>query len=611
MARPKRTASKRKKFVEEASSDDEHAHWAPGIKSAKRKVDTENYEPDAGSHSAATNSDAQDEVMGSEDDTEVPVKSTIPQKRKQSQVKAEKSDAVPPYSGKLQKFKSLGKRDAIIALLGAHCDTDLEAEKRDLFCSEVRGPLQSAMTTFRDQHPIPPSITPLEPQSTEHVLQLGSLSAFQSHLPSEDPVKVDFLKPGTRSLETIEMSTYDVRDQLNTKSKTGSIIISTGLENRTSTWCPCNSKSEQYLAIGGISLNAPAAPMYRFEGGPGCIQIWSIVTFGNGRGASLRFLYIHDFGHTYTLHWCPSDSIDTETGLGLLAGVFGDGTIRILSVPRPSSTNHLDTVQTEYRYIQTPAYTLSIPDSSFTCFDWLTPSRIAAGCANGMVVIFDLSVSITHPIISSYPHKSFINNLVSCSPSMPDTILTTSWDCEIKTSNIWTMESDVVSPSRDRMVSYAAAWSDTLNCGVVNEDGNAARLYSARLGESTFLVSCLGSVTALHCSPHHPFVVVGETSGLVQIANAARKVLRKKVPQYRRRIFQLDYAWREERYRFLENYEVDDLLGRHVDRHKAILTNIFPREIAVHNVVWNRNDGHEGVLASCVGRFLRIDDLAI
>lgn len=58
----------------------------------------------------------------------------------------------------------------------------------------------------------------------------------------------------------------------------------------------------------------------------GCIQIWK-----KGNPTTLYATISHDFGCVYDLKWCPFGY--GQGRLGLIAGTFGDGSVRILNIP--------------------------------------------------------------------------------------------------------------------------------------------------------------------------------------------------------------------------------------------------------------------------------------
>lgn len=79
------------------------------------------------------------------------------------------------------------------------------------------------------------------------------------------------------------------------------------------------------------------------------IQIWNCGNIHNGVPAQaapeLEFCIAHNYGRVWSLVWCPSGCYDEER-LGLLAAACSDGTVRIFSIPNPT------TLTKENRYIE-------------------------------------------------------------------------------------------------------------------------------------------------------------------------------------------------------------------------------------------------------------------
>lgn len=610
MPKPARKAAQKKAAPTEVDSDADNA--AQSAQKKKRAIvideDEEDYVPPADAEDDHAEEEDEDEVVSDHMEVDIPSESEIVDGAVNKKKTAKKTQAKqklpkkPPktIADKRGTASSLGKGELLTALLGARCDIELAGQYREAWYQEVRGVVQDTITAFRRPETGEPDRV-LLPANEQIDNLLTDLTKFTNYLPLPSSTLIEVIKSETKELHDVELPLYGVHDPASLRSEAASFTVYTGLQNRTIAWRP-TQESSQCVAVGGLPLSQEDAPMFQFQPGPGCLQIWQ-VTLESKRSLQLQYIILHDFGTTWQLQWRPFDHTED---CSLLAGVFGDGSIRIMSIPSQSAG-----AIPEHRYIQQPAYTLGISDSSITCFTWISSSRIAAGCANGMVVIWDLSVDTLNPIISAYVHHCYINNIVSCTPSLPDHILTTSWDCEVKISNIHDLESDFMSPGRERMSSYGASWIDSLQCGLINEDANGARLFSVRHGESTSLAPCKSTVTSLHASPHHPLVAVGEASGQLMIINSTRKLLTKKHPQFRRIVYTITYARSLKKYRVLENFAVDELPPRNTARNENAIIAIHPTQVNVNAVQWCNNEGYEGVLASCVGHFFRVDDVRI
>lgn len=492
------------------------------------------------------------------------------------------------------------KENQVVSLLGDHVPLDYAMSQRSAWGLEVTGPSTALIQRYHGHSPARHG-TPVSTASDQREMILEDVIAYADCLPPSRSVKVELVKPETLAISAHELEIFGVHDTaLHSNHK--SFTIHTGLSNRTLTWLPALGDT-QYLAVGGTPVNAPNTPLFRFESGPGCIQIWSVVPRGQQRTTRLKIVYVHNFGHTWDLKWCPSLRKDGSVP-GLLAGVFSDGIIRVWHVATKTASD----VEAEFRKLDVPAYAFSSPETSCTTFDWISSKKLVAGCANGMFLVWDLENGARYPVSTGSPHTAFINNIVSCGPGAADVVITSSWDCDVKLSDIWRPDVEVLPAARERMVIYTVAWSEFLNSALLNDDSNAVKMLSMRAGYSTNLATTKGSVTTVATSHKHPFVAVGDASGTLMILNSCRKALMKKVPQFRRRVYHLDWASHEDAYRFTENYKIDELLGK-MESKQFFATNIYPQQVNITKATWNNNPGFEGLLASCASVFVRIDDM--
>ena len=116
-------------------------------------------------------------------------------------------------------------------------------------------------------------------------------------------------------------------------------------------WCPNGSadKSVVYFALStqeevdekGVNLKSGQEE----ECGKGLIQIWKYDKAT--RRTELVLAITHEFGRNWGLKWVPSGGYAEKEGenlerIGLLAGAFSDGSVRIFSVPKPEAVRDQD-----------------------------------------------------------------------------------------------------------------------------------------------------------------------------------------------------------------------------------------------------------------------------
>ncbi|KAL3892431.1 hypothetical protein ACJMK2_004639 [Sinanodonta woodiana] len=187
-------------------------------------------------------------------------------------------------------------------------------------------------------------------------------------------------------------------------------------------WCPvpCDSTSDQYLAVTGSLDRDKLHPISETSSGPGLIQIWKIPISSNKYAKEIavpkmEFGIAHDYGFVTGMKWCPSGCWQSPNDpsqlqeqsvilrLGLLAISCSDSTIRIYSVPQPSS---MSVQEIEGRpplvYHAQPVLTLKPSRNSFshplTCSSlaWQSANDhqyMMGGFSDGTVRIWDLCTS--------------------------------------------------------------------------------------------------------------------------------------------------------------------------------------------------------------------------
>lgn len=101
------------------------------------------------------------------------------------------------------------------------------------------------------------------------------------------------------------------------------------------------TERDQYLAVSVLHEEH----LYRSAseaafGSEYLIQIWNCGNIRNVCPAQvapeLEFCIAHNYGRVWSLVWCPSGCYEQER-LGLLAAACSDGTVRIFSIPNPTT----------------------------------------------------------------------------------------------------------------------------------------------------------------------------------------------------------------------------------------------------------------------------------
>ena len=328
-------------------------------------------------------------------------------------------------------------------------------------------------------------------------------------------------------------------------------MINLGARVHCLEWAPHQHGQSQYLAVSMLPkrqsdhppFQAPEAPAFTPQPPhKASIQIWKLKrrqdgTIDTEAGCKLAAVLCTDWGDVKEFKYCPmpiakSEPSSNTIDLGLLAVLHGDGTVRVLrlnAIPQTSNTTHI--------HITHPAFSSRPPNTICTCLAWLSSTRIAAGCANGSLAIWDLpsSTPSTSPKPRTFIYSSisttYILSLTPCAPSHPHFLLTlpaTGHTLLTDLSRPAQILGSTVSSSRVRIAQRGLAWHPFLQLAVHLEDNFVKGSPLRRMFASTTLARARGSVTALAVSGCHPCVLVGSAGGEVVAVNPVEKVLEMK-----------------------------------------------------------------------------------
>ena len=319
-------------------------------------------------------------------------------------------------------------------------------------------------------------------------------------------------------------------------------------------WASNQNGREQYLVASAVPrretshppFEAPEAPAFTSQPAYGAnVQIWAFRrnekdSIDTKTPPRLRVVLCTDWGDAKDLKWCPGicEHVDYsyESTVGLLAGIWSDGAMRVLHVTDEPEIN-----STYYRQVKRVAFESKPPNTLYTCLAWLGPSRIVAGCANGCIAVWDLQNAVksgssnARPVIYSSICSSYILCIASCSHSRPNLLLTTTMDGFIALTDLSSSGQSLCSPantvfsSRTRIAEPRLAWYD-FGQTVLHIDDNFTLLGSKirRLFRTVGLGRCRSNITCLAVSQCHPFVLVGTAHGDVISTNPIRRVLEAK-----------------------------------------------------------------------------------
>ncbi|KAI9663352.1 MAG: hypothetical protein M1831_002636 [Alyxoria varia] len=329
-------------------------------------------------------------------------------------------------------------------------------------------------------------------------------------------------------------------------------ILNVGKPVRCLDWAPNHDGSSQYLAVCTVSEDPGSSEdpvtdhKNAYVPSPSAldsIQIWHFKglatsvsdfwTVDSSEEPSLTNVLSLNFGPVIDLRWCPNYQTSVqfddsfEKNIGLLAVLTGDGTVRILNVPCPSSIGI-----TEYQHYPVAAFTSCPPSTICTCLTWVSPTVLAAGCANGYVAAWDLERVVSSdkraenavPFLFQSIHNEYILTLTSCTPSRPNVIITTCAGGHMKVTNLRSPTTDQIAGLRSRLPIPTVAWHEQSQTAVSGDDFLCVRCSPIRQLERQIVFGRMSSpLTSLTGSLFHSSTLMGTANGSVSVINPLRK----------------------------------------------------------------------------------------
>ncbi|KAF2871970.1 hypothetical protein BDV95DRAFT_606541 [Massariosphaeria phaeospora] len=335
-------------------------------------------------------------------------------------------------------------------------------------------------------------------------------------------------------------------------------VINLGSKVMEAQWAPNEHGSTQYLAV-SVEQKDPTSRYKPMESAkapafiaskqfPASIQIWAFDTLQGG-SARLDLVICTDWGMPRQLRWCPiaaTDKVGSEDGrgmvhLGLLAGLWTDGRVRILDIafqkPKPGQTPC-------HRYIHysKAAFDIHIPGTIPSCLHWLSGTSLAVASAGGTLAIWTLTRPETFPASTSaqsrYNARPWFYKRVGCTyvltlssgwPSRPSFVSITTGDGYSRLFDLRSPTLDNCSTPRGRMLVNTQAWHEHSQSFIMPEENynvrnNTIRRYYASMGT----LRLESPVVRCATSPVHPGVLIGGADGSVMTGNPLGRVLNYK-----------------------------------------------------------------------------------
>ena len=358
-------------------------------------------------------------------------------------------------------------------------------------------------------------------------------------------------------------------------------------------WTPFKHDTTQYLAVSTLDnelLNGRRAKADNADSmdskntsfafiptapSPAAIYIWgfkgldhpgdtSNYTIAEDEVPSLELVLCTDWGPVKQFKWCPvpqpieKKGSKTEVSLGLLAGIWGDGTVRVVQVKYDKLRKGSADGETQYLYISKSFFQSKPPDTVCSCVAWLSSSDIAVGCANGYVAIWNLESAaqsillqdpelnlhiMCHPWFYQPLHTTYVSAIYSAYPSRPYLLTTASMDGYVRLTDVRSPTTDHVLSFRTRLGVYSLAWVDAAQAFYAPDETSLVRAFPLRQFYSSLaLCRASASVTALAASPVHPFLLIASTDGAVTAVNSLPRIYEGRNPVWQ--VTWMQHEWR-------------------------------------------------------------------
>jgi transcription factor C subunit 6 len=381
-------------------------------------------------------------------------------------------------------------------------------------------------------------------------------------------------KPKVYTLK--KLSYVNVAEPFERKENRRGWLFNLGSRIQDAQWATNEEDNTQYLAVAveQRSITSPQFKSMENSQAPAfsatdpfsaSIQIWAFDGSEDGeldtsKQPRLQLVICTDWGAPKQVRWCPisrSEGVNTteEQGdlhVGLLAGIWSDGRVRILHISLPRSELH--TSNTHYVHISHAAFDVSFPQTIPTCLRWLSGTTLAVATAIGTLAIWTLSRPDTFSTSQTSKHgprpwfyqqisDTYILTLSSGWPSQPHFISITTADGFARLYDIRTPNADTTASIRGRTLCITQDWHEQTQSFIAPDEHymlkhNPIRRYYHNL----YSMRAESSITRCAASPVHPGILIGGADGRVEASNPIGRITNYKVIPWQQTWFA--HEWR-------------------------------------------------------------------
>jgi transcription factor C subunit 6 len=353
-------------------------------------------------------------------------------------------------------------------------------------------------------------------------------------------------------------------------------LIYLGSRVHDAQWSTNENGSTQYIAVAVEQqppkiwqpklMEDPKAPAFSAtERYAASVQIWAFEATEEGdldtsKEPRLELVICTDWGAPKQLRWCPVAATDGKeysdneqpTHIGMLAGIWSDGRVRILDISAPNREPGTDG-PTYVRYSRA-AFDVSCPQTVASCLHWMSGTTLAVATAAGTVAIWTLprpgilASPETHdhnpkPWFYQQLADTFILTIASGWPSQPHYLSISTADGFARLFDIRSPVPDTSTSIRGRTFTLTQAWHDHTQAFVMPDEHYMLKHTPIRrYYHNLYTMRIESPITRVATSPVHPGILVGGADGTIEASNPVGRIANYKIMPWQQKWFV--HEWR-------------------------------------------------------------------
>lgn len=308
-------------------------------------------------------------------------------------------------------------------------------------------------------------------------------------------------------------------------------------------------------------LEQPRAPAFSASAPyRASIQIWAFDMSSNDENKTLKEPRLEqvictNWGSPRQIRWSPikatgpseDPSEDDNEHIGLLAGIWSDGRVRILDVKRPLAEDLED--GPAYVHYARAAFDVSLPHTVPSCLYWLSASSLVVATAAGTVAIWSLTrpdtfATTAKPWFYRQLADTYILTIASGWPSQPHLLSISIADGFARLFDLRTPNADTTASVRGRTLCISQAWHEQTQTFVMPDEHYILKHTSVRrYYHNIYSMRLESSITRVATSPVHPTVLAAGAEGNIEASVPIGRITNYKIIPWQQKWFV--HEWRK------------------------------------------------------------------